>query len=62
MNQDALRKQVRLLKAVSNISYKELSGYVGIKVSSMYNWLKGQYELSFKKYKQLEEIISILQE
>ena len=62
MDQEALRKRVRFLKASQNVSYKELSEYLEITRSSMYNWLHSQYELSEKRALRLEEIISNLEE
>lgn len=62
MEQDELRKRVRFLKALKNVSYKELSGYLEITQSAMYNWLHSQFELSEKRALRLEEIISNLEE
>ena len=62
MDQKDIRKRVRMLKAMQNISYKELSGYLEIKESSMYNWLRGQYELSYNKAKLLEEVVATLED
>lgn len=62
MTQNELRKNVRMLKALQDISYKELCSYINIKESSMYNWLREQYDLSQTKSSQLEEIINILKE
>lgn len=62
MNQDVLRKKVKLLKAIQNISYKEISEYLEINANSFYNYLKGQYDLSDEKASLLFTIISNLQE
>ena len=62
MKQDYLRKKVKLLKALQGISYKEISEYLGIKTNSLYNFLKGQYELSQDKAESLEWIITTLWE
>ena len=62
MKQEELRKKVRMLKAMQNVSYKELSGYIDIKESSMYNWLRQQYSLSPEKEQLLAEVISTLKE
>lgn len=59
---DFLRKECKLLKALQNISYKELSEYLEIKTDSFYCWLKGYYDLSYQKQKQLHEIINTLKE
>ena len=62
MNQNYLRKKVRYLKAEHNISYKEVSQYLDIRKSSMYNWLRNQYDLSDQKALRLEEIIRTMEE
>lgn len=60
MNNEELRKQVKLLKAFQNITYSELAGYLEIKQSSFYSWLKGQYNFGEERQKQLYEIITNL--
>ena len=62
MKQETLRKKVRMLKAMQNVSYKELASYIDIKESSMYNWLRQQYSLSAEKAQLLAEVISTLKE
>ncbi len=47
--QDKLRNEVKSLKAFQDISYKELAELLEIQRNSFYNWLKGQYNLSFNK-------------
>lgn len=59
---DILRKEVKLLKALQGISYREMAEYLEISESGMYNWLKGYYELGHTKQKKLEEIIGCLKE
>lgn len=59
---DILRKEVKLLKALQGISYREIAEYLEISESGMYNWLKGYYELGRTKQKKLEEIIGCLKE
>ena len=44
MNEE-LRERVKLLKALQNISYKEMAEYLEIKQDSFYCWLKGYYNL-----------------
>ena len=62
MSNEKLRKECKVLKALQNISYKELSEYLEIKQQSFYNWLKGEYDLSIEKKEKLTEIISNLKE
>ena len=59
---EALRKQVKELKVYQDISYKELAEYLEIKRNSFYNWLKGYYNFSEEKQKQLQDIINNLKE
>lgn len=60
--QEELRKKVKLLKALQNVSYIEIAGYLEIHRNSFYNWLKGYYNLSAEKESQLKEIISFITE
>ena len=60
--QENLRNQVKLLKALQDISYISISEYLEIKPNSFYNWLKGQYNLSQEKAELLKEIIDTLKE
>ena len=62
MSQDYLRKRLKLLKALQGISYKEISSYLDIKTNSLYNFIKGQYDLSYEKAHLLDDIISTLWE
>ena len=60
--QDKLRKEVKLLKALQGISYKDIATDLEIKTNSLYSWLRGYYSLSFEKYTRLQEIVSILKD
>ena len=62
MKQDDLRKQIKLLKALQGISYKEISEYLEINTNSLYNYLRGAYNLSDEKADTLRDIISNLWE
>ena len=57
-----LRNEVKLLKALSNISYKEIASYLEITPNSFYSWLKGYYNFGDIKLTRLLEIISTLKE
>lgn len=59
---ESLRKDVKLLKALQGISYKEMASYVEITSNAFYNWLRNQYELSENKQKMLREVINTLRE
>lgn len=57
-----LRKQVKLLKALQGVSYKEIAEYLELPPKSFYNWLNGQYEFGEEREKRLFEIIADLKE
>lgn len=57
-----LRKQVKLLKALQGISYKEIAEYLEIKVDSLYSWLRGNYDFSEKRLSMLQNVITNLKE
>lgn len=58
---DKLRQSVKLLKAIGQIdSYIEIAEMIGIKNKSMYNWLRGEYQLGTEKLMILEAIVSDL--
>ena len=57
-----LRKQVKLLKALQGIRYKELAEYLEIKVNSLYSWLRGNYDFSEKRLAMLQNVITNLKE
>ena len=62
MGQNELRKKVKMLKALQGISYKEISEYLDITPNSLYNYLRGAYDLSDEKADTLSDIISNLTE
>ena len=41
MNDKELRQNIRFLKAQTSITYKEVAEYIGIRQSSIYNYLAG---------------------
>ena len=57
-----LRKQVKLLRALQGISYKEIAEYLEIKVDSLYSWLRGNYDFSEKRLSMLQNVITNLKE
>jgi DNA-directed RNA polymerase specialized sigma24 family protein len=50
---DYLRKQVKLLRALQGVKYKELAEHLEIKTSSFCNWMNNQYQLSIEKQNRL---------
>lgn len=62
MSIDNLRKEVKILCAIQNITYKEISEYLEIKPNSFYNYINGSYELSEEKKIRLKEVINTLKE
>lgn len=59
---DKLRKDVKLLKALQGVSYKEIAELLEIRQDSFYNWLKGYYEFGEERQSRLNEIICCLKE
>lgn len=59
---DNLRKEVKLLKALQGISYKEVAEFLEIRQDSFYNWLKGYYEFGEERQRRLWEVIACLKE
>ena len=59
---DYLRTEVKLLKALQGIQYKELAEYIELKPKSFYSWLNGQFEFSEEREARLKDIIEILKE
>lgn len=59
---DKLRKEVKLLKALQGISYKEVAEFLEIRQDSFYNWLKGYYEFSEERQRRLLDVIACLKE
>lgn len=57
-----LRKEVKLLKALQNVSYKELAEDLEIRQDSFYCWLKGYYDLGIEKQQRLRDIIELIKE
>lgn len=60
-NQDTLRKKARLAKALNDeYTFKDFAEIINLTEGSFYNWLSGSQELSYKKYKYLEDFIICL--
>ena len=60
-NQDKLRQQVKLAKALNDEwNFKEMSEVIQISTHAFYNWLNGDYNLSYTKEKQLSDLVSDL--
>ena len=59
---DILRKDVKILKALQGVSYKEVAEYLEIRQDSFYNWLKGYYEFSEERQRRLLDVIACLKE
>jgi len=59
---DKLRKEVKLLKALQGVSYKEIAELLEIRQDSFYNWLKGYYEFGEERQNRLLDVICCLKE
>lgn len=61
MNDEKLRKSVKLLKATGGIkNYNEIAELLEMSKGSLYNWLKGYYNLGYAKKQKLKSIIQDL--
>ena len=61
MNDNELRKKVRMLKATEAIeNYYELAELLGMTEKSFYNWLGGYYNLGYEKKQLLNTIANDL--
>lgn len=60
--QEKLRKKVKMLKALQDVSYTSIAEDLEIHRNSFYNWLKGYYNLSAEKENRLNEIINLISE
>ena len=56
--QKDLIEQVKLAKVYSGYSYKYFAECIKVTDKSFYNWLQGQYNLSYSKAYELEEIVA----
>ena len=59
---DNLRKEVKLLKALQGVSYKEIAELLEIRQDSFYNWLKGYYDFGEERQHRLLDVICCLKE
>lgn len=58
MNQDELRKYVKIAKALNDdILYKDFAEYLSIDHNSFYNWLHGYYQLNSSNAKKLYDVV-----
>ena len=62
MSDEILRKELKIMKALQGITYKEVAEYLEIKESSMYKWIQGAFNFSAEKKERLNEIIANLKE
>lgn len=54
------RKEVKLLKALNDVTYQEFSEMIGLSNGSIYCWLNGQFDLGTDKLAIAEELIANL--
>lgn len=58
MNDEALRKRVKLYKAMGFIkNYYELAELLGMTEKSLYNWLGGYFCLGYKNKQTLNKLL-----
>ena len=59
---DFLRNQVKMLKVLQGVKYKEIAEYLEIRADSLYSWLAEYYDFGEKRIAQLQKIIATLKE
>ena len=61
MNQEEIIKRLKIIKAIRNITNKEIADCLGMKnARSVANFLHGDYNLSEEKRRKAEELIATL--
>lgn len=54
------RKELRVLKANTRISFKQMKEYLGLSKSGFYHWINAYYDLSEEKLEQVAQMIEDL--
>jgi len=62
MSDDYLRREIKLLKALQGVEYKEIAEYLEVKACSFYAWIRGSYNFSTDRKNRLYEIIGFLKD
>lgn len=57
---DNLRRKCKLAKVESQFTYKEMAQIIGYNPNAFYNFLRGDYPLSWEKARELEELLENL--
>lgn len=58
MEQDILRRQVKIAKATNDdIYYKDFASYLNMTEHAFYNWLNGYYNLSRANVLKLRDVV-----
>lgn len=61
MNQEEIIKRLKIIKAIRNITNKEIADCLGMRnARSVANFLHGDYNLSEEKRRKAEELIATL--
>lgn len=60
MDNQTARKEVRLLKAMNDVTYQEFAEMVGISKNSVYCWLNNQFDLGDSRLAIVDEVITNL--
>lgn len=60
MTNEELRKEVKLLKALNDITYSELGEMMNLSKSTIYNWIDGQFDFGEKRSQELLELVTNL--
>lgn len=60
MDNKTARKEVRLLKAMNDITYGEFAEMVGLSKNSVYCWINNQFDLGDYRLGIVDEVITNL--
>lgn len=60
MDDETLRYLIRINKVNNGTTYKQMAEILGLKQTSIYNWLRGDFNLDEKKKAIIEEYFGIV--
>ena len=56
------RQELRVIKANTRISFKQMKEYLGLRTSGFYHWINAYYDLSEEKLEQVAQMIEVLKQ
>ena len=54
------RQELRVIKANTSISFKQMKEYLGLSTSGFYHWINDYYDLSEEKIEKVAQMIEVL--